>query len=160
MDIQLALPQDIPRIAKLFRSVVEKLDYYSPKAIKNELIKYTEGELAKKQKDDPYSIILAKDEADEIVGFCFSRMDDSLVWLEWFGVSEKARHKGIARGLVRYLENTLKARDAHKVWCDCRTSNLKSANLLSSSGYLPLCTVKNHWYGQDFILWQKEPIQP
>jgi ribosomal protein S18 acetylase RimI-like enzyme len=159
MDIQLALPQDISGIARLFKSVVEKLDYYSDKAIKNELSKYTELELGQKQKDDPYSIIVAKDEAHDIVGFCFSRMDDTLVWLEWFGVSEKARQKGIARQLVSYLEGTLEAREAHKVWCDCRTSNLKSANLLSSSGYLPICTVKNHWYGQDFILWQKEPVQ-
>jgi ribosomal protein S18 acetylase RimI-like enzyme len=155
MDVRLAYTEDVSDIVVLFRSVVEKLDYYSDKAIKNELSKYTEAELLKKLTDDPYSLIVAK-ENDEILGFCFSRIDDTLIWLEWFGVSEKARKKGVGKQLVMFLESTLKKRDAHKVWCDCRTGNIKSVNLLTASGYLPICTIKNHWYGHDFILWQKE----
>jgi len=155
MDIKLAEESELPTVVKLFKEIVEKLSYYNEKAIANEINKYTQQELLAKIKEDPFSLIVAKNDA-QVVGFCLSRMDDSLVWLEWFGVSERARNQGIAKKLVSYLEENLKKREAHKIWCDCRTSNIKSANLLSSCGYLPICTLKNHWYGQDFILWQKE----
>lgn len=146
---------EIHDLAIALKKIINSLSYYNDDAKKNEINKYTEQELTNKIEQDPDSVIIAKSE-EEILGFCLSRQDDRLIWLEWFGVIEKARRQGVARKLVQYLENTIRNRNAHKIWCDCRTENLKSVNLLSSSGYTPICTLKNHWYGQDFILWQKE----
>lgn len=142
-------------LVPILKEVIEKLSYYNEEARSHELTKYNANELLKKIEEDPDSVLIAQ-EANKIVGFCLSHIDDMLIWLEWFGVVESAREKGIARKLVENLEATVKKRHAHKIWCDCRTVNTKSINLLSSAGYLPICTLNNHWYGQDFILWQKE----
>ncbi len=139
----------------ILKDVIEPLPYYNEIAKQHELTKYSAKELCKKIEEDPYSVLVAEED-DRIVGFCLSRLDDMTIWLEWFGISEQARGKGLSRLIVQQLEQTAKARNAHKIWCDCRTENKKTINLLSSSGYTPICTLRNHWYKQDFILWQKE----
>lgn len=154
--LSLASKKEIKSLVAIFESIVSSLPYYNEDAKKNEISKYKEDELVKKLDDDSQSIILAYDENQEIVGFCLSRLDDMLVWLEWFAVVDFSRGKGIGREIIKYLEFTALKRGAHKVWCDCRTENIKSIILLSKCGYLPICTLKNHWYKQDFILWQKD----
>jgi len=145
---------EAPAVAKLFKSIVVNLKYYNARARKNETDRYTTTTLRQKIANDSRSVLVAYDGL-ELVGFCFSRWDDYTIWLEWFGVSPKSRNRGVGRALLVSLEKTLKFRKAHKVWCDCRTSNLKSKNILMSSGYRIIGIVKKHWYGQDFILWHK-----
>lgn len=145
----------IESITSLFEEVITDLPYYNDFAKHHEANKYNKDALVKKIDEDPLSVIIAL-ENNKIVGFCFSRFDDMVIWLEWFGVCKSNRKMGIAQKIVSYLESTVKIRDAHKIWCDCRTENVKSINLLSKCGYLPICTITNHWYRQDFILWQKE----
>lgn len=155
VQIQKVDGNDIPQLEAVFSTIIQDLSYYNENAIQNELKKYTAVELRKKVQEDPDSILIAK-ENGTIVGFCFSRQDDMLIWLEWFGVVPSGRRKGIGKRLIESLERTVKGRNAHKIWCDCRTENVKSINLLSGAGYSQICTLLNHWYGQDFILLQKE----
>ena len=54
------------------------------------------------------------------------------------------------------LEKSVKDRKSHKIWCDSRTDNVQSITLFKSLGYQLLTTIPNHWYGQDFVLLQKE----
>jgi ribosomal protein S18 acetylase RimI-like enzyme len=155
MTIKNATPLDIEPLSLVFNQVITALPYYTDTAKEHELNKYTVSELFKKLENDPGSVIIAEDNS-KIVGFCLNRLDDMLIWLEWFGVSEVTRGRGIGKNIIQYLESTAVTRGAHKIWCDCRTENRKSINLLSAVGYTPICTLKNHWYKQDFILWQKE----
>ena len=142
--------------AKLLQTIINDLDYYTVQAKKNEIKKYTSTELKYKIKNDHLSVLGAFDENGKLVGFCLSRWDDFTIWLEWIGVAEKVRGKGIAKKLLIALEKTLKKRKAHKIWCDCRTKNEASIKLLTTLGYRKIAEIKNHWYGQDFYLWQKE----
>ncbi len=155
ITIHNASKNQVESLVSKFREIISPLTYYNETAKEHELSKYTIDELYKKIETDPESVIVAEDDGS-ILGFCFSRIDDMTIWLEWFGVCEVARGKGIAKKIVGYLEETAGKRDAHKIWCDCRTENMKSINLLSTCGYTPVCTLKNHWYKQDFIIWQKE----
>ena len=152
--LRLAQEPDLVKIEGLVRDVIDSLPYYNQIAKKNELLKYTASELLKKTAEDSHSVIVAM-KNKEVVGFCLNRIDDCLIWLEWFGVREDMRRKGLGRKLIEHLESTAKIRNAHKVWCDCRTENIKSVNFFITSNYLPVCTLKNHWYGQDFIIWEK-----
>jgi len=147
-------PTEATPVAALFKKIVSSLRYYNLRARKNEVERYTALNLKVKIAQDKRSVLVAYDGYD-LVGFCFSRWDDFTVWLEWFGVNPESRRKGVGRALLSALEKTLPRRKAHKVWCDCRTSNLKSKKILSSSGYKIIGVVRNHWYGQDFILWHK-----
>lgn len=142
------------KVNKLFMHILGTLDYYNEIAKETESSKYTPELLATKIRDDEYSVAVALD-GDKIIGFCFSRKDDFTIWIEWFAVSEDYRRKGIGTSFLRFLESTAKQRSAHKLWCDCRTNNEKSANALISYGFKKIGTVENHWYGQDFYLWHK-----
>jgi len=54
-----------------------------------------------------------------------------------------------------FLESSVHQRDCHKVWCDTKVDNVQSISLLISLGYTKVATLKNHWYGLDYYLWEK-----
>jgi RimJ/RimL family protein N-acetyltransferase len=99
-------------------------------------------------------VLVAKADG-RVVGFCVSRPDDGLVWLSWFGVEPAWRGRGVADALLARLEEAVRARGVHKVWCDSRTDNLPSRRALARAGFREICTVESHWYGLDFVLLEK-----
>ncbi len=145
---------DLDALNQLFTSVLVDIPYYNPLAKENEKNRYDTDELAKKLEDDPQSIIVIKDD-EKIGAFCFSRFDDFTIWLEWFGVSPSYRGLGLSRLLLKKLEESAKARKCHKIWCDTRTENLAAIHILTNFGYEKITEIKDHWYRQDFFLWQK-----
>jgi ribosomal protein S18 acetylase RimI-like enzyme len=147
-------PHEAESVSNLFSQVVKPLPYYNEVAKATELAKYLPTSLRHSLTKDPDSILVARI-TDRIAGFCFSHNDDGVVWLSWFGVHPQYRGMGIGSALLSKLEETVRNGRSHKIWCDCRTENDASKDALSKQGYLPLCTVRNHWYGQDFILWEK-----
>jgi ribosomal protein S18 acetylase RimI-like enzyme len=151
--IESMAPGEADAVSRLFSQVVAELPYYNVEAKDSETKQHSPAALRHSVAEDPYSVMVAK--ADGIVGFCISRYDDGLIWLAWFGVHPLHRHRGIASALLDRLEHTLPERNSHKIWCDSRTNNEPSIKLLSSRCYEQICTVRNHWYGLDFILWEK-----
>ena len=150
-------PEEAEQVAGLFRNIVIDLDYYTPEARENELERYAAENLEIKISNDPLSILVAIC-GDALAGFCISRWDDYTIWLEWVGVDPSFRKMGIAQILLEALEKDVKKRNAHKIWCDSRTSNQQSIELLERCGYKKIVEIKNHWYSQDFFLWHKEVI--
>ena len=141
-------------LSQLFGQVVTALPYYNDIAKKSELAKYSPALLRESVSQDPDSVLVAKS-GGNLLGFCISRNDDGLIWLSWFGVHAGHRREGIGSALLRKLEDTVRSGKSHKIWCDCRTENQNSKVLLSKHSYQQICTVRNHWYHQDFILWEK-----
>jgi len=138
----------------LFAGIVEALPYYNDTAKRSEIAKYSAESLRQLAEKEPDSVLVAR-VVEQIIGFCFSESDDGLVWLAWFGVAPAFRHQGVGSQLLAKLDETVRNGRSHKIWCDCRTENEASKIALSNHGYVQLCTVRNHWYGQDFILWEK-----
>lgn len=139
---------------QLFVRIVQDLPYYTNTAKRCEIAKYSPELLRESAEKDPDSVLVASIAA-QIIGFCFSESDDGLVWLAWFGVDPSFRQHGVGTRLLEKLEETVRNGRSHKIWCDCRTENEGSKIVLTKHGYVQLCTVRNHWYGQDFILWEK-----
>ena len=94
---------------------------------------------------------------DAIVGFCVSQYDDGLLWLTWFGVSPVHHGTGLGTRLLDSVKMSLSERRAHKVWCDTRASNEPSARALTRSGFTRVAELKNHWYVQDYYIWEWSP---
>lgn len=149
-----AVDTDADALGSLFATVVAPLPYYNAFAIRSELAKYTPPSIRRAIACDASSALVAKN-GSTLVGFCFSHYDDGLIWLDWFGVHPQFRRLGIASELLRSLEKSTRRRDIHKIWCDCRTTNTASKAILTLHQYQEICSVQNHWYGQDFILWEK-----
>lgn len=152
--VERAKSDELHHVSRLFGDLVLSLPYYNDVAKSTEIDKYSEGFLKKLIRTDPDSVLVAR-VGDELAGFCFSEIDDGIIWLSWFGVGEQFRRMGIGSALLHNLDETVRSGRSHKIWCDCRTENDVSATVLQRHGFAPLCTVRNHWYGQDFILWEK-----
>lgn len=149
-----AREEECQELSEVITAVIGAIPYYNDIAKRDEIKKFTAGELKQKIKGDALSVIVARVN-HRPVGFCLSRFDDYTVWLEWFGVVQEHRGKSIADLLLNGLAETVAPRRCHKIWCDCRTANNAAIHILTAHGYKQLATVSNHWYGQDFILWER-----
>src|SRR3712207_4180331 len=96
--------EEAEEIANLFVEVLTSLPYYNEQAKASELVKYKPSSLRDSVVEDPDSVLVARD-ADRIVGFCFNRNDDGVIWLSWFGVHADYRRMGIGSALLRKLES-------------------------------------------------------
>jgi ribosomal protein S18 acetylase RimI-like enzyme len=146
---------ELRAVTTLFQRILGQLSYYNSLAKRDEREKYSTRELILKQNADSHSVLVAVSSQNRIEGFLFSHFDDYTIWLDWLGVSPESRRKGIGRALINELCRTARIRKAHKIWCDCRTTNLPSIRLLREMKFRKIAEVKNHWYGQDFVLWER-----
>jgi ribosomal protein S18 acetylase RimI-like enzyme len=154
MDIVYARPPDVLKIYALFKKVVTTLPFYNEIAKQNEIKKYTPKKILEMIRKDKYSVLVAKN-GKKVVGFCFNQFDNYTIWIDWLGVDEKLRKDGIGTLIIERVITDARKRKAHKVWCDTRSNNEPSKNLMKKLGFREVIELKNHWYGQDFILWER-----
>ena len=146
-------PSESEAVNELFADVVNELPYYTVAAKASEIKTHSAEALYNSVTADRHAVLVAR--TDHIIGFCISRYDDGLIWISWFGVNKAYRRQKIATALLSAVERTVVERGCHKIWCDSRTNNKPSMNILTTRQYQQICTVRNHWYGLDFILWEK-----
>ena len=149
---------DIDALAGLMRDTIQPLAYYNARARRAELARYTADGLRALIVDDPQAVLVARD-ATGLIGFCVSRRDDGTIWLSWFGTAVRARGQGVGAALLAALATTLPSRHAHKIWCDSRTDNTESRSVLERAGFRRIATLTNHWFGQDYFLWEWYPTR-
>lgn len=145
-------------LSKSIETLILSLPYYNDFAKASEIAKYTPSLLKAAVVEEPDSVLVALS-GQRIIGFCISKYDDGLTWLSWIAVDPSCRKLGVATRLLFEMESVSKKKGIHKIWCDCRTANEPSKTMLMRSGYRQICTVEKHWYGQDFILWEKPICQ-
>ncbi len=140
--------------SELMKVVISETPYYSVDALRAEIAKYPPEKLRSLVRDDASSVLIAR-VAEDVVGFCVSTYDDGIIWLAWFGVGKEHRARGIAARLVGAAVASVRARGCHKIWCDTRTTNTESRAVLTRVGFRQVCTLENHWYGHDFLIWER-----
>lgn len=143
-------------VATLMRDTIRPLACYNELARRAELAKYTADGLRSLVAGDPQAVLVARD-GTGLIGFCVSRYDDGTIWLSWFGTAARARGQGVGTSLLAALASTLLSRHAHKIWCDSRVDNAESNSVLGRAGFRRIATLTNHWYGQDYYLWEWYP---
>ncbi len=147
--------RDLEKVSKLFGSIVTSLEYYNTLAKETELNKNTPSRLSERLKNDPLSIIIAENSNEKVVGFTFSHFNDYTVYLDWYGVDPTLRRNGIGKALLENTFEASKKRGAHKIWCDTRSTNEPSKSLLRKVGFRKIVEIKDHWYRQDFVFWER-----
>jgi ribosomal protein S18 acetylase RimI-like enzyme len=147
---------DVDAVAALMRDTIQPLACYNERARRAELARYTADGLRSLVAEDPQAVLVARD-GSALIGFCVSRFDDGTIWLSWFGTAARARGRGVGSSLLAALAKTLPSRHAHKIWCDSRVDNTESRSVLERAGFRRIATLSNHWYGQDYFLWEWNP---
>lgn len=147
---------EMDALVALMHDTIQPLRYYNERARRAELAKYPAHALRALVAEDPQAVLVARNDSG-LTGFCVSRFDDGTIWLSWFGTDARARGRGVGASLLAALALTLRSRHAHKIWCDTRTDNTPSQSVLARAGFRRIATLTNHWYGQDFFLWEWYP---
>jgi GNAT superfamily N-acetyltransferase len=142
------------RLCGLFRVVIDALPYYNDRAKTSETAKYAADKLRRYALADPGSVLVAHLD-DRLAGFVLNNLDDETIWMSWFGVDLAFRRRGVGSCLLQALDQRTRSLGIHKIWCDSRTENSESKLTLTRNGFRQICTIPNHWYRQDFILWEK-----
>lgn len=157
VSVRTATEADLQEVVLLFREVLANIPYYNSMARKGERSKYTVRDLRTKLRNDKYSVVVARDKSG-LLGFAFSHFDDYLIWIDWLAVNPTSRRLGVGSLIIRKVIKTSSERRAHKIWCDTRSTNEPAKLTLRKNGFREIAVVRNHWYGQDFILWER-PVQ-
>lgn len=153
-ELRYATEADLSTFVDVFRRVVEPLEIYCESARIGEIEKFCAEELRRRLHHDECALTLAFVDS-EPAGFSITDDQHGPIWIEWYGVVPDKRQLGIGRQLVQRLLNEAPNRKATKLWCDTRVNNHPSIALFKSLGFTKLCDLPNHWYGQDFYLWQR-----
>lgn len=154
VDIRYATPNDVQTMFSLFEQVVRPLEIYSIEARAGEIEKFSPPNLLTRIANDPKAVSIAYLD-DAPAGFSITDDQHGPIWLEWYGTLPIARGHGVGEKLVRRLIEEAPARGATKLWCDTRVNNTASIGLFEKLGFVRLCDLTNHWYGQDFYLWER-----
>ncbi|UTM56217.1 GNAT family N-acetyltransferase [Photobacterium sp. CCB-ST2H9] len=106
--------------------------------------------IAKRLEEQDSVIFLARTETDEPLGFVqlypsFSSVAMKRMWyLNDLYVSENARHQGVARALLKYVETFAKETNALTVKLATAVSNEKAKSLYESEGYAKVTAFEHY----------------
>ena len=151
MMIQLLEPHFANATAELIQTAILESPFYSDWAKTEEIA----GLMSEKLLSMPNDVLIAV-ENNLVLGVLVSSNNEAgLLWLSWCAVSPAARGHGIAGSLIEAFHAHAKAQGVHKTWCDSRIGNAASARMLEKAGYVVVATLKKHWYGLDYLIWER-----
>ncbi len=154
-EVDPARPSDVPAVRALFARILADIPYYPPEAKEFELDKYRQAALRAMVDEEPPAVLLAREPKDAPMGFALLKRENGTVWIDWFGVDASARRRGAGTALVGGVLAMARKNGDHKVWCDTRSNNKESIAVLKRLGFAKVGELKNHWWGLDFLLWER-----
>lgn len=153
VKIETLKPKDISQFANVARSVIGENKYYSLYARSEELKELKKSKISKNIQEG--RVYLAAKEKNNIVGFLIGYFDAGTFWIDYVGIANEHRKKGISSMLMNFLEKFVQKEKAHKIWCDTRISNKEAIALFKKLKFKKVGLFRKHWYGQDFYFWEK-----
>ncbi|MFA6296137.1 MAG: GNAT family N-acetyltransferase [Patescibacteria group bacterium] len=155
MIIEKLQEKNIKEFCDLAQRIILDLSYYSDIAKKNYAKSFEVKEIQNKIKNENKLFLSAKNN-NKIVGFMYGFFDNTgLFWIEWIGINEENRRKGIGNEILKFLINYLKeSKKVHKIVCDIRTSNLPSQKFFAKNKFNKIALLKNFWHKEDFEIWE------
>ncbi|HWZ44396.1 MAG TPA: GNAT family N-acetyltransferase [Candidatus Saccharimonadales bacterium] len=153
-EVRPANAADVEGVARLFAGVIRSLPYYTEEAKLEEIAALRAEEIGA-MVGDRGALLLVSTLSRNLTGACLLRRNEGGVWwLTWIVTDPGFRGRRVASALIAEAKRLIRNAGGHKIWCDCRTTNEPSRKMLAHNGFLSLCEINNHWYKQDFILWE------
>lgn len=146
-------------VSLLFREAIGSVTDYTPRMRTLFQRKFRPSQIADRVfKGNVLCLVAVQDK--RLVGFVYGapakQSRDGVFWMNWAGVTKEARRAGVARKLMKALETYLKRNGFHKIWFNTDKKNTQAAKVWKRLGYRYVTTIKNHWYGMDALIWDKE----
>jgi GNAT superfamily N-acetyltransferase len=86
----------------------------------------------------------------------FDSADRSIMTFEWILVNRRYKKQGIAKLMHNFAERLAVSQGVRKIWGDSRASNYQAIALGAKLDVRRIGKLKKHWFGQDYILWEKQ----
>ncbi len=100
-------------------------------------------------------MLIAKDK-NNVVGFTnVYKIMGGVAQCDWCIVHPDYQHKGVGHALLNALYEECKKQGCHKIETDSRINNKAGIDIIKSTGWQKAAMLKNHWFGQDYFLWEK-----
>ena len=149
MKIQSLEPVFLEAAAELLKEAILESPHYSPLAKTEEIAALSCQKLLMQD------VFIATQDQRLLGVLVSSQAEAGLLWLSWVAVAPEARGRGIAKDLITAFHASAAAKGVHKTWCDSRIGNTASARMLEKSGYRVAATLYQHWYGLDYLIWER-----
>lgn len=142
------------QVSGFIESEIRAIPYYNDLARSHESTLYDKTNIEKLIKDNSSNIIVATING-ALAGVLVSKFDCYTRFINWILVKEQFRRNEIALQLLQQCIQLAKEEDCNKVWCDCLTVNVEAVAFFKNQSFTIIAQLKNHWYGQDFYLLEK-----
>jgi len=147
--------EDVAETAALIKKVIRENPYYNAAAKKEFITWYTPYQLNQHLKKKDMILVVAKIKS-KIVGFgSVWKSFGGVGYSDWTMVDKKYRRHGIGIAIWNYKINLAKKIGVHKVMADSLVINKEGTAFANAHGLRRVATLKKHWYGQDYYLWEK-----
>lgn len=90
----------------------------------------------------------------QIVGLIFGTHEAGTTYVHDLIVAKEHRGKGIGTKLLTFIEHWTVEQGGHKVWFVTQ-SKWEASKLYDKLNYKVTCTLKKHFLGEDFVLYEK-----
>lgn len=154
MLIRPAAAGDAAALKALFDRLVMATELYVLGSRQADIDRFTGEALEQLIVRDAPMVLVAED-GEELAGFCLATDQHGPIWIDWIAVAPEVRGQGVAAALLSKLLETARSRGAGRVWCDCLAINAGAVSMLEAAGFSRIAHLANHWWGQDYLLWER-----
>jgi len=103
---------------------------------------------------DEQELTFVAQDNEEICGYIKMRTEMSVCFIESLIVGKNFRNQGIAKSLVKKVEETCKEMNLHKISLETGVE-WEARKLYEKLGYKTICELKDHYGHKDFVLMEK-----
>lgn len=153
--------RELGRIAALLRAEIAASEIYGAAFRAHEQRRMSAAFLEEVWAIDQGCVMVGLIEG-EIAAFSVCSLDNGIVWMHWGATLARFRRFGTALRASAAMVERFRGRCFSKLCTVSRIGNRRAEALLRRSGFRAACELRNHWFGEDFILWELplDPVEP
>lgn len=146
---------EIDAVHKMIMDAVWTSPYYSDAFKEFESARLTHGYLAQLLHTDPRHVMTIR-ENGELAGFILSGPEFGVLWQYWSYLDPAHRSGTLAMRVMRLYQAVWQNDRFHKILTYSRPDNKVSLALMERYGYKRVAELKQHLFGEDYLLYEYE----
>jgi RimJ/RimL family protein N-acetyltransferase len=145
--------EEIEAVHRMVTDAVETSPYYNDEFKAYEGARLTATYLAELLRTDPRHVMTIR-ENGELAGFILSGPEFGILWQYWSYLDPKHRSGTLAMRVMRNYQSVWQNDRFHKILTYSRPENKVSIALMERYGYKRVAELKQHLFGQDYLLYE------